>query len=802
MPLQNTATAPRVYQRRGPPPASSPEALRALQDRLTSSRPDPDRARAALWAIPADLPREDWVRIGMAAQASGLSQEDFDAWSATAPDHYDPRAVRDTWKSFKGAGIGAGTLFHAARSHGWQERQEGPPRLPDSPRQVEQPRASVPHPAALAVWDRCAPAPGDHPYIIAKSGTPDGLRLVPEGDPLTIAGQRLAGALAVPAYDAEGRLQSLQFIPAPGQGKKLNLAGANMTGASFTLGEITSGRAVYLCEGIGQAWACHQATGDPAVCAFGWGNVKAIARALVPSGAVLVLVPDVGKEPSAADLARDLGVAVAYLPPGRPPNYDVSDLAHDEGLEALRTLLEAVDLPEPDRSRPPPARELIASEEELAAAKLTPRCIVRHAIYADVGVLVAPGGTGKTTMLLSEAVHIALGWPVWGLEVESPGWTLFVTAEDRRERLLARLREILAVLNLDPAERAVAREGVRIWDVSGEAIKLIRAADGNVVLTDLTDAIVAAYRSDPPAVVIFDPLVSFGASEGMVNDNEQGLVTAARRIVKGLNCCCRLVHHTGKANAREGALDQYAGRGGSALADGSRMMSVLQVWDPEAPGNRQPPPGCHPGPEVSITLLARAKLSYAPPNLPILWIRREGFAYTSFTAEPKLAPAERRALQADQVARFLAAELERERHHTQNSLEAGAETLGLSRQGIRAALAELRVSGRLAEAPLPKHLCHGGRATFLLPVDYRAATFGAVEPAGAENRPQEEITAPPLTTAPPYRGSNPGAVPPGVYPSDSLNCAAFERRSTAQLAKYTESREISADEDAVEEVEL
>ena len=71
---------------------------------------DLDRARDALHAIPPDLPREDWVRAGMAAHAAGLSFDDFDSWSAQA-DCYKDRAARDTWRSFKpGKGIGAGTL--------------------------------------------------------------------------------------------------------------------------------------------------------------------------------------------------------------------------------------------------------------------------------------------------------------------------------------------------------------------------------------------------------------------------------------------------------------------------------------------------------------------------------------------------------------------------------------------------------------------------------------------------------------------------------------------------------------------
>jgi RecA-family ATPase len=741
---------------------------------------DHARAREALAAIPADLPREDWVRIGMAAKAAGLDLADFNEWSSTAAGRYNAAACRDTWKSLHGAGgIGAGTLFHLAAAHGWHDRPATErPRPPDTP-------------GAAAVWGHCLPAPEDHPYIVAKGGTPAGLRVVPAADSLTIAGQPLAGALVVPAYGTAGNLQSLQFIPAPGQGKKLNLAGATMTGAAFTLGEVKPGRPCYLVEGIGQAWACHAATREAAVCCFGWGNVKTIGAALqAPRGPAMVVVPDVGKEGQAAEVAKTIGAALACLPAGLPPNFDVNDYTQAEGREALRTLLAAVELPEPDRSRPPAAESLIPTEAELDAARLAPRCIVRHCLYADVAALVAPGGTGKTTLLIHEAVHIALGWPVWGLPVEAPGWTLFVTAEDRREQFMARLREILACLDLTPADRARALWGVRVWDTTGEAVKLIRAADGNVLLTSLADDIVEAYQADPPAACVFDPLVSFGASEGMINDNEQGIITAARRIVKGLSCCVRLVHHTGKDNARQVALDQYAGRGGSALADGSRMMSVLQTWTPEAAGNRQPPPGCTPGPEASLTILARAKLSYAPPNPPLIWIRREGFAFAHFTEEPKPAPEDLRAAQADQVERFIRAELERERRYTQTTLEAVAGIMSLTRQTLRQALAELRISGRVIEAPMPKEQCQGGRKTYLCPADNPAAPFGGVAPETDENAPDPVPTPPPSTTPPPYRGSNPGGVEPGFTDPHPGNPAANDWRGSAGLAEYTESKVI------------
>ncbi|WP_200247989.1 AAA family ATPase [Lamprobacter modestohalophilus] len=320
-----------------------------------------------------------------------------------------------------------------------------------------------------------------------------------------------------------------------------------------------------------------------------------------------------------------------------------------ELIEWTRVELDARAVDEPMiETRSPPRRALIPSEEEIARGRLAPRCIVDRYLYADVAQVVGPSGTGKTTLLLYEAAMIALGAPLWGLRIEQPGWTLFVTAEDRRERLLARLREIVAALKLSEAQRRRVFDSVIIWDLCGSSLKLTPLIQGNVVLTRLADDLGRAYRDDRPAVVTFDPLVSFGASEQAVNDNEQALITSARRIVRTLDCCVRFVHHTGQANVRATTLDPYSGRGGSALADGSCMTTVLQAWNPDDESHRRPPPGCKPDPESSLMILTRAKLSDAPPHLPEFWIKRTGYAFERFV-ELKRSPEEAAADQADQL---------------------------------------------------------------------------------------------------------------------------------------------------------
>ena len=162
-----------------------------------------ERAIDALRAIPPDLPRDEWVRAGMAAHAAGLNFDAFDSWSAGA-GNYDARAARDTWHSFKpGKGVGAGTLFKLAAENGWRMGADKPQQKAAQARKkvAEPPRQPGTGMSPADVWNRCEAATSSHPYIGQKraAGVPlDGLRVVPAGDGLVIQNERMAGALVVP----------------------------------------------------------------------------------------------------------------------------------------------------------------------------------------------------------------------------------------------------------------------------------------------------------------------------------------------------------------------------------------------------------------------------------------------------------------------------------------------------------------------------------------------------------------------------------------------------------------------------
>lgn len=348
------------------------------------------------------------------------------------------------------------------------------------------------------------------------------------------------------------------------------------------------------------------------------------------------------------------------------------------------------------------------SADEWMQSRATPDCIVENYLFADVGVLIAPGGVGKTTLMLFESVHIALGRDLYGLAVRKPGRVLILTAEDGREMLVARLRAICADMNLNDAERRSVRDLVRISDVSGSGLRLTRVVDEVVVPTESVDALIDGCKELRPVLVVIDPAVSFGVGESRVNDAEQGLVEAARRLRNATGCCVRYIHHSGKANAREKTTDQYSGRGGSAFADGCRMVHVLQPLPPE---DWRKATGDELRPGESGIVLARPKMSYCTPQREI-YVKRTGYRFEPIqpTENDTLTVLEERA---DRIHALMLAELSRGRYPTRNSLE--ALDTGLRRAELRSVLSWLESTARVQHRDIPGAGSRGARK-YLHPV--------------------------------------------------------------------------------------
>lgn len=488
---------------------------------------DTDRARDALYAIPADLPRDEWVKAGMGFHAAGGDFDTFNDWSAGA-GNYDAAAARDTWRSFKpGKGLGAGTLFKlAAERGGWRMGGKPGAKPMQAPRKPQEPpRKPAPGMSAAEVWNRCELATAAHGYIVAKAaaGVPlDGLRVVPAGDLLRIRGESMAGALVVPVYGPAGELQSLQLIPPPGAGQKMNLPGAPIAGGLFTVGDVVPGGVVCMCEGIGTAWACWQATGAAAVVAFGWGNVARVAadlRELDPS-ARLVLVPDVGKEDSAAKIAADVRAAVAYMPQGEANNFDANDLAQRDGFDVLAQLLE--DATEPPKPEP---RYKLLGAADLRDLPPLQWCVRGVLPAVGLAALYGPSASGKSFLAFDMAAAIAEGCRWFDCRVNAAPVVYAALEGEAGFKLRAQAWE--------------AHRGRALPDGLRMMLQPFK-------LTDRLDV------ADLAAVVVLDTLNRAAPTADENSSKDMGEILEAAKLLQSMTGgLVVLVHHTGK-NAAAG----------------------------------------------------------------------------------------------------------------------------------------------------------------------------------------------------------------------------------------------------------
>ena len=256
----------------------------------------PELIRAALAHIPANLPRDEWARVGMAIKSEypdGIGFDLFDAWSAGDPDRYDRKAVQSTWRSIKaGGGVSVATLLHLAKEYGFSPPKAGQAPAAPSPQELaERDRQRVQRQAqeqadmearhakaaehASAQWHEASEI-GVSPYLVRKGVKAHGVRFAP------------GGWLLVPLRDATGKLWNLQRIapekPASGS-DKLFLKGGRKSGLWHLIGDPpaadnTAPAVLLIAEGYATAATLHEATGHTAAVAFDAGNLQHVARAL------------------------------------------------------------------------------------------------------------------------------------------------------------------------------------------------------------------------------------------------------------------------------------------------------------------------------------------------------------------------------------------------------------------------------------------------------------------------------------------------------------------------------------------
>lgn len=227
----------------------------------------------------------------------------------------------------------------------------------------------------------------------------------------------------------------------------------------------------------------------------------------------------------------------------------------------------------------------------------------------SLGLIVAPGGTGKSQLALDIAVSKALGRPVaGGLFPAAPPCKVVVLAGEESDRLIAeRLRPLVHV---DEQSAPCLYENLIIFPMAGESCLLLEHGKPTKLYHDLKSGAQGA------SLVIVDPVRRMHNGDENSSGEMADFVTAMERLAKSTGAAVVGLHHANRVSVGDTA-SQNAARGSSALVDGSRWQINLSRMDEKTAERHM----IAQADRTSYLALDFAKTNYLPPR-PRSWLMR------------------------------------------------------------------------------------------------------------------------------------------------------------------------------------
>lgn len=201
----------------------------------------------------------------------------------------------------------------------------------------------------------------------------------------------------------------------------------------------------------------------------------------------------------------------------------------------------------------------------------------RHLIRKQVSVTVAPGGVGKSSLTICEALSMASGRELLG-DWTAPNLKVWLyNLEDPRDEMDRRIIAAMQHHKVSPDEIAG-----RLYVDTGRERALstaIQTREGVQIIKPELDALADEIKARGIDVLVIDPFVS--SHQASENDNNAIDLVAKEwaRLADRCNCAIELVHHTRKTNGEEATTE--SGRGASALLAAARSGRVLNKMSNE-----------------------------------------------------------------------------------------------------------------------------------------------------------------------------------------------------------------------------
>lgn len=255
---------------------------------------------------------------------------------------------------------------------------------------------------------------------------------------------------------------------------------------------------------------------------------------------------------------------------------------------------------------------------DLTAAFLTPPqpldFVLPGLLAGTVGVVVSPGGVGKSYLMLQAALSVGTGADVGGVWGSPPvrGRVVYLAAEDPQEVLVRRLYALAPMLD-QVAREGGAAELVDILPAYGLGITIAnQTVGGGVMPSMMWRSLEEHLEQARPRLLILDTL---NRLLGGISENDSGAMGAVLSIIeqtcRKVGCAVVVVHHTNKASMSSGTgNEQHAARGSSAITDNARWQANLTTMSRDEADRRGIEDEAERRRWVRLDL---AKVNYAPP---------------------------------------------------------------------------------------------------------------------------------------------------------------------------------------------
>lgn len=237
-------------------------------------------------------------------------------------------------------------------------------------------------------------------------------------------------------------------------------------------------------------------------------------------------------------------------------------------------------------------------------------------LRGEVTAIIAPGGTGKSTIGTALALSLASGQPLLGKPLpRGPQAAWIYNLEDSQDELDRQVSAACIFHGIAPED---CRN--RLCVDSGLVQPLCTATedrDGFAIAENVFAQVAATVRERAISVLIVDPFVSSHTVRESSNEAIDAIAKRWKRLAQETGCAVVLVHHTKKLGGREVTAED--GRGAVALRDAARVVLPLNSMsqaEAEELGITDP------ALRRSLVRIDTGKANRAPPDAAT-WIKLE-----------------------------------------------------------------------------------------------------------------------------------------------------------------------------------